>query len=35
MEYLVVGAIVMLVTINFINLMLQIFDMFEDRRDKK
>lgn len=35
MEYLIVAAVVLLITINFINLMLQIFDMFEDRRDKK
>ena len=34
MEYLIVAAIVTLIIINFINLMLQIFDMFEDRRDK-
>ena len=35
MEYLIVSAIVALIIINFINLMLQIFDMFEERRDKK
>lgn len=35
MEYLIVSAIVALIIINFINLMLQIFAMFEERRDKK